>query len=264
MTSYEQELIDRLKEELYEAQQRLVDYKVVTPEETKKLLDDGWLVTYTLRCDHCHGNGCSRCHDVGAVVTLLKEGSTRFGAMVPSLGMVGAGCTLGFNDMKLSFMARGRGGSATLAFHYRQLYSLLEALIRCLASPGCSFGLSHYGIEAEFRGPPALRLAALTQDRITVAVFPDERQQAALDLLRNNGLADEANLLASAFEHEIFRGDCAVEEAARAAVGEIKPGVVFQRVGEHAVTGSADGRDVVLSLDSDRMLLRELGKMGGR
>jgi hypothetical protein len=152
-----------------------------------------------------------------------------------------------FAQTRLRLNAQGHGGSAVLVFSYRQLYPLLDGLIRCLSNPGAWFQLGEYGVEAEFRGPPAMRLAALTKDRVTVTTFANKRQRAALTLLRKRGYGAEADLLASAFEHELFRGDHAAEQATRDAIGDVEPGTIFQRRGEHAVVG-----DQVVALDGDR------------
>jgi hypothetical protein len=147
----------------------------------------------------------------------------------------------------------GGGGEAKVSFYYNQLFSLMKMCMDCICAPNVSRN-EEFGVEGEFRGPPVTKLAALTKAGITISTTPNERQRMAIKTLNNAGFVEEAKLLHAAFEHEVFRGDQQLHEETRAAVGNIKPGTIFNRKRENVVVGNGE----VINLDSDGMVLSKL------
>lgn len=208
----------------------------LSPEETQRLLDNGWHSHLPIQCPECYSRGCSKCHETGIVVSLWKEDKYYFGTPVIPEGKVGAKCSVYYapHDMKLHLRAAGAGGNASIAFHYKQLFNLMSFLVNTVGDPAGDRN-AEYGVEAEFRGPPAMSLAALTKSGVTVATIPNKQQKKALKVLLDAGLEEEARLLKSAFEHEVFRGDHKKIEEARQKIGEIKPGTIFERRGDTTI-----------------------------
>jgi hypothetical protein len=226
------------------------DNRVRTPQEYDQLIADGCRVGNAHPCQSCFGHGCERCHGVGLIVTIF-EGSKMYSA-APSFhhGMVGASCHVDYCDGKLHFNLRGAGGSAKIEFTYSQLFSLGKFIMDCVCEP--RYRDVEYGVAAEFRGPPAMALAALTKAGVTVSTIPSKNQAGALEVLRAAGFDEEARLLASAFEHEVFRGDAEEEAEARRQVGDVEPNTIIKRSGGSAVCGNQ-----VLRVDRDKSILSQ-------
>lgn len=224
----------------------------LTQEECRQLLEKGWRMYDPQPCRECHGRGCNKCYYVGLVVTLFNNDQFYFGVPPISKGNVGARCIAIYSpyDKKLHVQFNGGGGEARVAFYYGQLFKLMQTILNCVCSPNDHREIE-LGVEGEFRGPPVMKLAALTKNRVTISTIPSDRQEKAIKLLKDAGLVDEAQLLHSAFEHEVFRGDCEEREKARAIVGEIKPGTIFNRKENSVVTDSGE----VVTIDPDKSIL---------
>lgn len=233
--------------------------RTLTQAEVKELLEDGWRQGHMGECQDCFGSGCERCHGAGIIGYYSKDGKCVFGAPhFESPDSVGAVCRVnhfGLYDRRIHFSVRGCGGSAEVIFTVPQMVALSRMFANILDSIQGNHS-EEFGVEAKFRGPPAMALAALSKDRVTVALIPSENQKKAVELLKEAGLEDEARLLSSAFEHEIFRGDEEENRKAREEVGEIEPGTIFSRKGNKAVV---DGTEV--SVDPDQTLLGALGDL---
>lgn len=208
------------------------DY-VFTAKECKELMADGWRPMQPAPCQNCDGRGCERCNGVGLLVSLWKNNKFCIANPDISADMVGAVCRMDYTDGKLHLNFVGAGGSAKVSFWHKQLFHLGKFVMDCVCDPRNRE--EEYGVEGRFRGPPSMALAALTKAGVTVSTIPSKRQKKALKVLRDAGLDEEARLLSSAFEHEVFRGDCEAEEEARRRVGDIEPGTIMQRKGNTVV-----------------------------
>jgi len=233
--------------------------RILTSAEVKELLEDGWRQGNMSECQDCFGSGCDKCHKAGIIGHYYKGGKFAFGApYFQSSDSVGATCHVnhfGLYDQRIHFFARGCGGQAEIIFTVPQMVRLMKMTVNILDAVRANHE-EEFGVEAKFRGPPSMSLASLSKDRVTIAMIPSENQRKALELLNEAGLKEEARLLHSAFEHEIFRGDEEENRKAREAVGEIEPGTIFSRKGDKAVVGGVE-----VSIDPDQTLLGQLATM---
>lgn len=206
--------------------------RILTSAEIKELLESGWHSGHMGECDGCFGAGCEKCHGAGIIGYYSKDGKCVFGApYFSSPDSVGATCHVnhfGLYDRRIHFSARGRGGSAELIFTVPQMVALMKMAINILDSVQANHE-EEFGIEAKFRGPPSMALTSLSKNGVTIATIPNENQEKALMLLQKAGLKEEAALLRSAFEHEIFRSDEEENCKAREAVGDVEPGTISSR-----------------------------------
>jgi len=226
----------------------------LSPKEVEKLLEDGWTRSYLRSCSDCFSSGCEKCFYTGIVGTYFKEDKYFFGSPPLDFGTVGASCTVTYLpfDRKVNFSSSGFGGVAKLIFTIPQAFAMLKMFANVAGDPE-TFHQEEFGIEAKFRGPPALALASLSKDRITVATVLTENQRKAVSLLRESALVEEAELFKSACEHEIFRGDEDENVKVREALGEVSPGTIMARKGTNMMI-----EGVALSVDSDVTALSQM------
>lgn len=232
--------------------------RTLTSSEVKELLADGWQQRSLSACHDCFGRGCDHCNRAGVIGSYWKEDKYYFGT--PSFGSndkVGAQCNanyFGLYDQRLHVTANGSGGQAEIIFTMPQMFEMMSMLANIIGNMDANHK-AEFGVEASFRGPPAMSLASLTKDRVTVAIIPSENQAKAIEVLRTAGLEQEARLLLSAFEHEIFRGDEEENRKARNKVGDVEPGTIMSRKGTSAIVG-----DVAVNVDSDKSMLSMMNK----
>jgi hypothetical protein len=212
--------------------------RVLTSAETTQLMKKGWEMRYVSPCSKCYGRGCEHCNDLGIVGTIVAPRSSEHYFCSPPLEptMVGARCSIFASGGKLILTAMGAGGEARMAFYPTQLFELMKFLVIGVADgfQGHEACLE-FGVEAQFTGPPVMYLAALSKKRMTCTHRPTAKQARAIKILKDAGFENEAGLLASALEHEVFRGNAKESEKCRKAVGKIEPGTVFKRVGNCCV-----------------------------
>lgn len=212
--------------------------RILTGDETLQLLKKHWVLRWVSACQKCYGRGCERCNHIGIVGTIMDERSSKhyFGNPPMEQRFTGARCNFYCSNGRMYITTMSGGGEAELILYPTQLFELMKYVVNAVADgvqarePRLEFG-----VEARFTGPPALYLAALSKKRMTRTQRPTPKQAKAIKLLKDAGLTDEAGLLQSALEHEIFHGDAEESEKCRKAVGKIEPGTIFKRVGKNVV-----------------------------